>query len=177
MRQVYVSWECDVIVASISLTTFGAFPILVPNIMAQRHVPVDLSEAFLLCSTSFGNIILLFSPLTPIRLGTPSDCAHAMILFIFTSFNGFKAFGRISILIMANIALQTAHILNNDWQSESQAQPTLQVPCPYHSVRPSFDSVGFLFQVVVVDQGGVGSGFELVSSGGFTNIRWLYADR
>lgn len=47
--------------------------------------------------------------LTPIRLGTPSDCAHAMILFIFTSFNGFKAFGRISILIMANIALQTAH--------------------------------------------------------------------
>ena len=38
----------DVVIASISLTTLCAFPVFVPNVMAQMHVAVDLLETLFL---------------------------------------------------------------------------------------------------------------------------------
>ena len=53
----------DIIIASVTLATLGTFPILVPNVMAKRHVSVDFSVTFLFGGTPLGHIVLLFCTL------------------------------------------------------------------------------------------------------------------
>lgn len=52
-----------VIITPVSLATFGTFPILVPNVVAQRHVAPDFTDTFVFWSAAFWHIILLLGSL------------------------------------------------------------------------------------------------------------------
>ena len=53
----------DVVVTSVPLAALGTLPILIPDVVAERHVAVDLSLALLGGGALLGDVVLLFGAL------------------------------------------------------------------------------------------------------------------
>ena len=52
-----------VVVAPVALAALGAFPVLVPDVVAERHVAVDLPLALLGIGAPLGHVVLLLGTL------------------------------------------------------------------------------------------------------------------
>ena len=53
----------DVVVASVTLAALCTLPVLVPDVVAERHVAVDLSLALFGSCAPLGDVVLLLSTL------------------------------------------------------------------------------------------------------------------
>merc|ERR1711970_377577 len=71
----------DIEVASIPNTALGTLPVLVPNVVAEYEALLHLFVALGLRRTLFGYVVLLASPLCPVRGSRPSDGGETPILF------------------------------------------------------------------------------------------------
>ena len=63
-ENIFINVTCrDIVVAPVPLTALGAPPVLVPDVVADGHVAVDLLVALVLCRAALRNVILLLCAL------------------------------------------------------------------------------------------------------------------
>ncbi len=65
-RHIVCSYR-HIVVASVALAALGTLPVLVPDVVTERHVTVDLTLALLCGRTLLGHVVLFLSTLKKIN--------------------------------------------------------------------------------------------------------------